>query len=522
MKRSIWTTWWLLGALWLGACEENLGAREVPLGGASVGSAGVAGSAGGASAAGNGPSSAGVAGQGAAPGAGGTSGAAGVAVNAGAGGAATAGGGGGGAPAGGASGGGGASAQGGGAGAAGAKPGPKKVPDFQGLSMRCKLINGKHLDDPTANQTHWRANLRGTDLGIPVRHGDDLFVFFGDTAGAVNIWPLGPESLPDAVGYSALPYAEVAKDPGVLCQNLRFLLTGGKSGDVEGDFAAVSMTPPKGHSVSEFIHNPAGPRGQGVFPNLPGDFEVPSGVFSHLGSIYVFYTTINLEPFEMRGSYLARWPSPSTAGKPDLQVLHHVDQRFDTNGPLRGDFIQVAPLVSGNQLYVFGTGKYRASPVHLARKPLAKLAEEGGFQRYDAAKKQWVAPDAPGAPIVASPHVGELSVQYFAAIDRYVMLDQEVSAGNRVVARFADAPEGPWSEAVTVAQMEDPAFALQYCCIPGGNCDGARLMHCDKAGFYAPYLLPDLITHPDGSFTLSFFLSTWDPYNVALMGATFR
>ncbi len=398
---------------------------------------------------------------------------------------------------------------------------PGYVPTLSELDMRCKLISDRNIDDPTPNDTHHRANLRGTDLGIPVAHGDDLYLFFGDTAGAYTIWPLGPESLPDAVGYAAVPASTVAADPTALCSALRFLRTGGATGPVEGDFAGAHMTPPPGRSIAEFIHNPSGPRGANLFPNLPGDFEVPSGAFSHGGSIYVFYTIINHDPFEMRGSYLARWQSPSTAGLPNYDILYHVDQRFDGSGPMRGDFINIAALVDGDYVYLYGTGQYRASPVHLARKRLADIDAPGGFERYDAASGTWVAPTAAAAPIVSTPHIGELSVRHFPNIDRYAMLDQEASAGNRIAARFAESPEGPWSDPVTVATMSDPAFAARHCCV-GTDCSGERLFECNRAGFYGTYMLPNASVTPDGSVSISFTMSTWIPYNVALMTATFR
>jgi hypothetical protein len=398
---------------------------------------------------------------------------------------------------------------------------PGYVPGLEELALRCKLISDRNLDDPTPNNTHQRANLRGTDLGIPVAHGDDLYLFFGDTAGAQGIWSLGPESLPDAVGYAAAGYAQVATDPGALCAQLRFLVTGGATGTVEADFAGAHMTPPQGQSIADFIHNPSGPRGANAFPHLPGDFEVPSGAFSHGGSIYLFYTIINHEPFEMRGAYLARWAAPSTTGQPNYDILYHVDQRFDANGPLRGDFINIAALVVGDHVYLYGTGAYRASPVHLARKPLAALATPGGFERYDPESGTWLPGSTPTPPIVPEPNIGELSVRYFAAIDRYVMLDQEINIGNRIAARFAEAPEGPWSEAVTVATMGDPAFAARYCCA-GTDCSGERLFECNHAGFYGTYMLPDAHVNADGSFEITFVLSTWIPYNVALMTATFR
>lgn len=398
---------------------------------------------------------------------------------------------------------------------------PRPVPTFDALTFRCKLINDENLDDPTANNTHYRVNLRGTDLGIPVAHGNDLYFFFGDTAGVEGIWPLGPESLPDAVGFSAVPAAQVATNPSTLCSQLRFLHVDSNVSSVEADFAAAWMTPPAGHAITDYIHNPAGPRGENLFPNMPGDFEVPTGAFSYGGSIYVFYSTVQVTPLEMRGSYLAEWRTPSTTGLPTYDIVHPIDQRFDANGPLRGDFINIAPVVVGEYVYLYGTGRYRESPVHLARKRLTALETAGGFERYDAASRTWVAASAPAAPIVANAAIGELSVRYFASIDRYVMLDQEYTTSSRIVARFADAAEGPWSEPVLVASMSDASFTARHCCL-GTDCPGERMMECDHAAFYGTYMLPTASTNPDGSFSLTFLVSTHIPYNVVLMTATFR
>lgn len=406
---------------------------------------------------------------------------------------------------------------------------PLPVPELASLDVLCKLISDRNLEDPTANDTHHRFNLVGTDLGIPVRHGGDLFLFFGDTAGYKGIWPLGPESLPDAVGYSSVPAQTVATSPELLCDGLRFLaldpagsLGPGVDPAVQRDFAVASMAPPPGHAISEFIHNPAGPRGANAFPSFPGDFEVPSGAFSHAGSIYVFYTTVQLEPFGMRGSYLARWASPSTDGLPTYDILYHVDQRFDSNGPMRGNFINIAALAQGNYVYLFGSGDYRNSDVYLARKRLSTLDTEGGFETFDASSRTWVAANAPAAPIIESGGVGEASVQYFSQVGRYVITTQEPApGGNFIMARFAEHVEGPWSAPVAVAQMEDPQFRTDHCCIDN-DCSGKRLINCDAAGFYAPYMMPDAILNPDGSFKVTFTMSTWNPYNVALMQATFR
>lgn len=62
------------------------------------------------------------------------------------------------------------------------------------------------------------------------------------------------------------------------------------------------------------------------------------------------------------------------------------------------------------------------------------------------------------------------------------------------------------------------------CCAAGcgsNNCQGEQFFHCDRTGFYGSYLLPDVVLQPDGSFTATYTLSSFDPYNVALFTATF-
>ncbi|MBX3226059.1 MAG: DUF4185 domain-containing protein [Labilithrix sp.] len=396
------------------------------------------------------------------------------------------------------------------------------LPKVRDVAQGCKLINGRNVDDPVANDTHFKFNLKGTDLGIPVNHDGTTYFFFGDTVGYKGIWNFG-ESQPDAVG--VMPAATLAADPNTMCRQLGFLglardASVGPQRDarIQRDWAAISMRAPAGKTLGEFIKNAAG---RGKFPHLPGDFEVPSGVFSASGSIYVFYTIVNAQ-VQMKGSYLAKWQAPSPTGLPNLDILYHVDQRFDADGALRGDFINNASLVVGDYVYVYGTGDYRKSPVHLARKKLSALETEGGFERYDAATKTWKGAREATAPIVPVPGIGELSVQYYPSIGRYMMIDQEQTPGkNRIIARFAAAPEGPWSEGVVVSDMGDAGFRAKYCC-QGNSCEGERMFHCDRAGFYGTYLLPEVKKNADGTFTASYLMSTWDPYNVALMHATFE
>ena len=67
-----------------------------------------------------------------------------------------------------------------------------------------------------------------------------------------------------------------------------------------------------------------------------------------------------------------------------------------------------------------------------------------------------------------------------------------------------------------IHDMADPQFQAAYCCGADLQCDGKELFHCDRTGFYGTYLFPELVMHDDGSFTVTYTMSSFDPYNVAL------
>jgi hypothetical protein len=390
----------------------------------------------------------------------------------------------------------------------------RPLPELQATDQLCKLLSNRDAADPTPNDVQHRSNVLGADLGIPVEHGGTLYILFGDTIGYAGIW--GAQSHPDAVGYGVDSAAAIALEPSKLCAGLRIvsLPPGSSIGptvdpSIESDFAGAAMSPPPAHTLDEYIHNPAGGNGGPTFPNLPGDFEVPSGVFSTGGSLYVFYTTVvSPSDITMKGSYLARWTAPSPTAIPAYEILYGVDERFDAAGALGGNFINIAAATHGDYVYAFGTGEYRASAVYLARKRLDSLAT-AGFELI--------------GPVIDTAGYGETSVRYFASIDRWMFLAEELTpAANRIVARFADRPEGPWTDAIVVHDMADPQFLAAYCCGADHSCDGKQFFDCERTGFYGTYLLPEVIEHGDGSFTVTYTMSSFEPYNVALFTATFH
>jgi hypothetical protein len=378
----------------------------------------------------------------------------------------------------------------------------------------CKLLSNRNTSDPTPNDVQHKANVLGADLGIPVATASSFYLLFGDTIGYAAIWP-GNESHPDSVGYALDSAAMIAAQPGLLCNRLGIVAlpasqSAGPGADpsVQADFAGAAMIAPNGHALGEYIHNPAGPTGQSAFPQLPGDFEVPSGAFAVNGSIYVFYTTVvGPSDITMAGSYLAKWTQPATSGAFGYQVLYAVDERFDANGPLHGNFINIAAEVAGDYVYLFGTGAYRRSGIHVARKLVSELDTPGGFEEL--------------GEIVATPGYGELSVHYYAPLGQWMLLAEELTpVSNRIVAYFAERPDGPWSAPLVVHDMADPQFRGDYCCTSEDNCLGKQMFNCNRTGFYGTYLFPAVASDAH-AFTVTYTMSSFSPYNVALFQTTF-
>jgi hypothetical protein len=427
------------------------------------------------------------------------------------------------------------------AGGAGAGPwsGPLEVA-MSDRQLVCKLINGDSLESPSGNQTHTRFNLRGSDLGVPLLTNDHLVLLFGDTTGYKVIWPFGED--PDAM--ARIPRSAVEADIASLCTQLDFLVTpdvpsvaAGVDPSIQRDFAGAFVTPPEGASLADFIHQ--APPG---FPNIPGTFEVPAGVIRDGNQAVVFYASgAELEPRpRMTLSFVAGWLTPGTSVAPGLAIRYLLDRLED--GPLGGHFIQVAPLQDENWAYLFGTGDYRHSGIWLARKVVSDVDEAGGEELFDPALGTWTAASALSQsereaipPLLESDGVGELSVtpvilvpgdgEVVPHVYAFVMVYQRELhdadgniVDNRIVARVAPTPAGPWSEPATIFDMADPAFQAAHCC--GVTCPGEQILHCDKAGLYGAYVLPLVKVNELRSGLLEldvpFVVSTWDPYNVVL------
>jgi hypothetical protein len=114
----------------------------------------------------------------------------------------------------------------------------------------------------------------------------------------------------------------------------------------------------------------------------------------------------------------------------------------------------------------------------------------------------------------------DAATQGLVSTELMILAEESLPDSNRIVAYVAANPEGPWSAPVVVHDMADPAFRQTYCCAPENDCEGPQMFNCTRTGFYGTYLLPDVATTGTG-FTVTYTMSSFSPYNVALFQTTF-
>ena len=243
-------------------------------------------------------------------------------------------------------------------------------------------------------------------------------------------------------------------------------------------------------------------------------------------------------------SYLADWKNPSPVGTTldvsptTYDILARVDYSTENDTttcapkicppgppnstwpatpPLGGHFVWVDAVVAGDMgngnpyVYLFGTGKFRASHVYLARireKDLDSitrcaaapcyLGQTRGFQIWTTSTPNgtphWSPEDAaPSAEDIANAaylsfpddptaEYGQISVRYFknaGAGGLWLMMSAPTGGYNsppftspydqQVIARWAPSPLGPWSDALTVFDMRNSTTTGTtneglYCC----------------------------------------------------------
>jgi hypothetical protein len=301
-----------------------------------------------------------------------------------------------------------------------------------------------------------------------------------------------------------------------------------------------------------------------------GNFRTPSGAFDYNGSLYMFYITKIQEgkPHLALMSIMAKADQPhsqwSNNHPPTFHRLYTVSTHPEVadvgNAPPEeggaGKFmfnplvVLDAPTITSAGLnkglppalqkaaqvvFVFGSSwKYNRSNLYLAAFNASDV--EAGTSKWfyftgqKAGTNTWSNDEKESAPLlVGSPNVGNHSVVWNAAMHSFVLM-----YGN-ILAATSPAPWGPWSAPIVVLGPNDNwETALIHhsgqdpivrSTVPiHGPVNGQVLdISKDTRGVaYGPYLFNQSTTNSDGSVTVYFTMSTWNPYEVYLVSTTFK
>jgi hypothetical protein len=208
-------------------------------------------------------------------------------------------------------------------------------------------------------------------------------------------------------------------------------------------------------------------------------------------------------------------------------------------GVVDGNVSSTLGLRDGTKvLWIWGTGRYRASAVYLAVIPLTGLDALAPVH-YFAGSGAWSPNEDDAAPLLPEGDVGELSVRWNPILARWIILFNSLNPRG-ILMHSAQQPWGPWStDPVLVFDPNAPPGA-DVCSGPGyGNFMHVsyQVAHCDHVqddmwqdpghfrddewgGEYGPYQISRYAGRAsDNTPQIWFTMSTWNPYQSMLMTA---
>ena len=182
-------------------------------------------------------------------------------------------------------------------------------------------------------------------------------------------------------------------------------------------------------------------------------------------------------------------------------------------------FINLSVVVDGDDAWIFGDGIYRASPIFLARVPLAEIADRAAWRYYpDFADG---AGEESAQPLIDVDCAGELSVRKQPQTGLWLMAYNCGTPERGIHLRTATAPTGPWSEPHLILT---PSMGYQQFMhareADVGHDDGLSEPGRENewGGEYGPYLVPEWFSSPEpGVYSIVYTLSSWNPYQVHLI-----
>jgi len=206
-------------------------------------------------------------------------------------------------------------------------------------------------------------------------------------------------------------------------------------------------------------------------------------------------------------------------------------------GTAHGDIAQILGVPVGTPvLWIFGSGRYRASSVYLSVIRLDRIELLQPVLYF--AGGGWSTNEDDAAPLFCASDVGELSARWNPFLSRWLVT---YNSGNPrgILMRSAPHAWGPWTSPPVM--IFDPGTLAD----PNNPCSGAgygRFMHvpwnvrrCDQVqddlfgsfrdnewgGEYGPYQITRYASGSEGNYSQIWFtMSTWNPYQSMLMTTT--
>jgi len=433
--------------------------------------------------------------------------------------------------------------------------------------------NATYFTAPTNSRTLSTSGVVGTDLAYPVTLPDKILFLFGDTFGAYQNGgkyyqsaSVGPNGADDSIAF--IPNADLSQ-----CHYI---------GDIAQQLAQGNTHPNVSYGACPALHYYAIPNhtaAQHIFQAiqisglLPGEgegpFRTPSSGLVANNRLYMFYitqyqdTSASGTPHFALQSIVARSDQDpetwSDTNPPTFTRLYTVSSHPAVTDPANpppqagdtGEFmfnpvvkmdaatLGAAGLTQGlppalqsaaSVVFIFGSSyQYNRSNLYLAALALSDI--EGGTARwfYYAGPNQWSTRETDALPLLpGTPQVGNHSVVWNSALQRFILMHNE-SGG--IQAQFAVAPWGPWTDPIVIFQHDD-AWGSKLLHHQGDQIVRSLNTVYDSTGIpvnygtdpgalYSPNLLDKFTQNADGSVTVYYTVSTWNPYEVFLVSSTF-
>lgn len=354
----------------------------------------------------------------------------------------------------------------------------------------------------TASQTWTRYGVYGTDIGTSFEDNGKVVFLFGDTRHQdpnVNLGAVDP------IGYST------TTDGDAPLQLNFFTKTNGQT---------LWVTPPGINMAGNNVPN------AGILLNDGVYFVVNTGADHTL-------TDINQNAY----SVLVRFDETAktfTTGRTISTVTN-------------GHFVYTGLHASGANVYMFGTGKYRASDIYLSETP-SNGFWTGTGTRYFAGRVNgqptWTMSEAAAVPIIQDnplngpawpndkPTIGNLNVAYSSDLGLWLMtFDGGGQSPATVGVYFTYAKDvwGPWATPQLIFQgLRDKGlgvFIHNPSLSPSDGLNGPTIGAHDPAttpgAAYAPSIIERFTRVSGNTLKIYYLISTWNPYTVVKMRSEF-